>query len=61
VRLRRRDEVARHADVQRVVTDAEPDTAASGERRRLLDFLEPEALAVEPARDVFGSGRCGWS
>ena len=52
MRLRRRHEVPGHADVQLVRTDAEPDTAAHREKRRLRHLLEPEKVAVEPSRLV---------
>ena len=55
MRLCGSDELGRHADVQLVVADPEPDAAAQGERPRLLDLGEPEQPAVEGARLILAA------
>ena len=60
MRLARGVEIGLDADVQLLRADLEPDPATASERLRLLDFLEPEQRAEEPAGGVLaadGSGK----
>ena len=57
MRLQRGRELRLDPDVQLLRADAEPDTAARPQRIRLLDLLEPEQLAEEPACVRLAAGR----
>ena len=46
-------------DVELLRADLEPDAAAASERLRLLELLEPEQAAEEPAGGVLAAGGSG--
>ena len=59
MRLARGGEIGLDADVELLRADLEPDPAAASERLRLLELLEPEQVAEEPAGGVLAAGGSG--
>ena len=57
MRLSRRTEFVLDTEMQLLLAEGEPDAAALGEIRRLLQFRQTEDAGVEPARLGFRPAR----